>query len=176
MRGTWIFGYGSLIWRPDMLYRRSAKVRTTGWARRFWQGSHDHRGVPGAPGRVVTLVPNVTDWCEGIAYGIDDEYADEVFEQLDFREKNGYAQHWVDMTFPNGRSEKGLVYIATQDNEAFLGPAPTNVIARQIADSIGPSGTNIDYLFELAKALRQLDIFDEHIFDLEKAVKRLATT
>src|SRR5581483_11846825 len=65
----WIFAYGSLIFRPDFpwIERRRAFVR--GWARRFWQGSPDHRGVPEAPGRVVTLVAR-DGFCGGCAYRI----------------------------------------------------------------------------------------------------------
>ena len=66
----WLFGYGSLIWRPasPFVERRPASAR--GYARRFWQGSTDHRGVPEAPGRVVTLLPSAGDRCEGVAYRV----------------------------------------------------------------------------------------------------------
>ena len=89
MTDVWVFGYGSLIWRPDIPYRERRVARVRGWMRRFWQGSHDHRGVPHAPGRVVTLVPEPTGSCEGMAYLIDGSVAESTFAGLDYREKNG---------------------------------------------------------------------------------------
>jgi cation transport regulator ChaC len=70
-RARCIFGYGSLVWRPAFPHveRRAACVR--GWARRFWQGSPDHRGVRDAPGRVLTLVPRPEALCWGVAYRIE---------------------------------------------------------------------------------------------------------
>ncbi|TAL95665.1 MAG: gamma-glutamylcyclotransferase [Rhodanobacter sp.] len=161
---VWLFGYGSLIYKVDFPYieRRPACIRH--WVRRFWQGSHDHRGTPQAPGRVVTLVPQPDAVCIGMAYLITPA----VFAQLDLREKNGYLRCTTEIDFGNGEQAEGLVYIATAENAAFLGPAPEAEIARHIAASSGPSGPNRDYLLQLATALRELDAHDPHVFDVER--------
>lgn len=160
----WVFGYGSLIFKADFPYLERRPARIRGWTRRFWQGSHDHRGTPDAPGRVVTLIPQADAVCEGMAYLISQE----VLDHLDYREKNGYLRTVAAMRFPDGGTAKGLVYIATADNAAFLGPAPEAEIARQIADAIGPSGPNRDYLLRLAQALRELQEHDDHVFAIER--------
>jgi cation transport regulator ChaC len=166
---VWVFGYGSLIWRPDFPFAERRRARIAGWSRRFWQGSHDHRGMPDAPGRVVTLIRDPDMHCDGVAYLI--EHA--VFDHLDHREKNGYAREDVELLFANGAAS-GVAYIAHRDNHAFLGPASADTIAQQIAVSRGPSGSNVEYLYELARALRALDADDSHVFELEARVKSLA--
>jgi len=171
----WLFGYGSLIWRPDIDFIDRRPARIQGWSRRFWQGSHDHRGMPDAPGRVVTLIQDGSATCDGMAYLVDREVADETFSQLDHREKNGYQRHQVSLDFHHtSESAEGVVYIAPIDNFAYLGPAPVAEIAAQIHRSHGPSGRNIEYLLELAEALRALEADDEHVFELEAAVRTLA--
>jgi cation transport regulator ChaC len=161
---VWLFGYGSLIFKSDFPFieRRPASIR--GWTRRFWQGSHDHRGTETAPGRVVTLVPGEGAVCHGMAYLVTPE----EFAHLDHREKNGYLRLPIDIGFDDGGSALGLVYIATHENAAYLGPATEHEIARQIAASQGPSGPNSEYLLELAKALRALGRDDPHVFEIER--------
>ena len=161
---VWLFGYGSLIFKADFpfLERRAASI--AGWTRRFWQGSHDHRGTETAPGRVLTLVRDADAVCAGMAYLITPQ----VFAHLDHREKNGYLRLAIGIDFDGGGSQQGLVYIATEDNAAYLGEAAERDIARQIAAASGPSGRNRDYLLELADALRNLNKDDAHVFAIER--------
>ena len=165
---VWVFGYGSLIWRPDFPFAARKRASVDGWTRRFWQGSHDHRGTPHAPGRVVTLIAEPTARCIGIAYLVEHD----VFDHIDHREKNGYTRHDVALAFDDAHAV-GVMYVAHPDNEAFLGDAPLDAIARQILLSRGPSGANVEYLLELARALRDLDADDAHVFELAARVKSL---
>lgn len=166
---VWLFGYGSLIYKAGFEYLQRRPATITGWARRFWQGSHDHRGTPDAPGRVVTLVPRPGAVCTGMAYLVTPA----VFAYLDHREKNGYLRFATEMTFDEEHGAEGLVYIATEDNAAYLGPAPELEIARQILACHGPSGPNRDYLLDLAAALRALDADDPHVFDIERGLRQV---
>lgn len=170
----WLFGYGSLIWRPDFPYSKKSVAIVDGWVRRFWQGSHDHRGVPEAPGRVVTLLPDTDQQCAGMAFQIEHKDAQEIFTALDYREKNGYERQYAPcLLVEENRTVECMFYIATTSNTAFLGPAPAADMAAHINTSVGPSGSNRDYLLQLAAALRKLDLHDEHVFELEREVLAL---
>jgi len=167
-QSEWIFGYGSLIYKVDFPYIERRVASITGWTRRFWQGSHDHRGTPRAPGRVVTLVPDPGAVCRGMAYRIDPA----VFAHLDHREKNGYERQGVEIALvESGRTVPGTVYFAGEHNPAYLGPADLDDIAAHIAGAHGPSGTNRDYLFGLADALRRIGDSDQHVQALERRVR-----
>lgn len=166
---VWLFGYGSLIYKADFPYLERKPASIAGWTRRFWQGSHDHRGTPEAPGRVVTIVAEPDAICHGMAYLITPQ----VFDHLDHREKNGYLRLATEISFEQGGSAEGLIYIAAEDNQAFLGEASELEIARQIARSSGPSGPNSDYLNHLAAALRELGKTDQHVFAIEQHLATL---
>ena len=164
---VWLFGYGSLIHKVDFPFLNQRTATLHGWVRRFWQGSHDHRGTPSSPGRVLTLVEQPDGHCKGVAYQVTGS----VFDHLDHREKNGYLRLTRPLRFENGDHVDGLVYIAAAGNGAWLGPAPVDEMATQIAQSHGPSGSNRDYLLALAKALAAIGADDPHVFELAARVK-----
>lgn len=176
LSAVWLFGYGSLIYKVDFPYLQAKPAYITGWQRRFWQGSHDHRGTPDAPGRVVTLVEVQGARCVGMAYQVTPD----TFHYLDHREKNGYLRfftplYWLEDPAHEISQEQGVVYIANADNAAYLGPASDNDIVQHIAKSTGPSGPNSEYLLQLAQALRQLKAEDAHVFTLEQMLLQRLT-
>ena len=169
---SWIFGYGSLMWQPAFPYEERRKATLEGWVRRFWQGSIDHRGVPDAPGRVVTLIRDPGGECRGIAYRVTTESLPRVLERLDIREQGGYDRHVVELQLDGGLSAESVLYVANDANPNFLGPARVSEIADQIRRSHGPSGSNLDYLLRLHEALTQMGVVDLHVHEL---VSELAT-
>ncbi len=171
MTDVWVFGYGSLIWRPSFPFVERRRASILGFARRLWQGSDDHRGVPGALGRVVTLVPMDGARCVGVAFRIAANDAESVLAHLDHREKNGYERHSVELFGDHGEVfANGIVFVAGERNENFLGDAPLESIVAQVQTSRGPSGENIEYVIELARALRALDAHDDHIETIAAAL------
>ncbi|KZS90233.1 ChaC-like protein [Sistotremastrum niveocremeum HHB9708] len=178
-----VFGYGSLIFKPPPHTISQVNGFLKGYVRRFAQSSNDHRGTPESLGRVVTLV-SAEDWAEfsaadpfphedivwGVAYTIDPAYAAEVRDYLDYREKNGYTVHHTDVYgFENGVetivAPQAVVYVGRKDNPAFVGSEDLDVLAARIYTSVGPSGKNKDYLYDLEEAVKKLapESYDSHI-------------
>jgi len=164
---VWLFAYGSLIYKVDFPYLDCCDAYIENWERRFWQQSHDHRGTPEKPGRVLTLIPTPGLRCHGRAFLIKPH----TLTQLDLREKNGYLRHRISIHTPS-RATEGLVYIAKPDNPAYQGNSSIDEIAGIIAKSIGPSGRNDEYVFKLCDALRKMRLVDEHVFAVERALRQ----
>ncbi len=167
---TWIFGYGSLIWRPAFPYERSRKAALRGWRRRFWQASPDHRGIPEAPGRVVTLVEDAEAICWGLAFSAPLAQWQAIVAELDHRERNGYTRMPVELEFEDGERITAITYVAGPDNPSFVGPAPVPAMIQQISHAVGPSGSNREYLMRLAEYLHALDIHDDEVHALHAAL------
>ncbi|CAL8316889.1 unnamed protein product [Merluccius merluccius] len=174
----WIFGYGSLVWKPDFKYKRSRVGHIQGYKRRFWHGDNFHRGNDELPGRVVTLMEDDDASTWGVAFEVTGAQVEESLKYLNVREavRGGYATRAVDF-FPDGEEGEdraavtALVYIATEDNPLYLGPASPEEIGAQIAVCCGKTGHNLEYLLRLAEFMRQScpHVDDPHLFAIEAA-------
>ncbi len=167
MSSQWIFGYGSLVWRPAFEYEEKVPAFVEGWSRRFWQASPDHRGTEESPGRVVTLVPSEKERCWGMAYRISKSIADATLASLDHREKAGYERVLARLNLKDGRQvDEVLFYVAAEGNPNFVGERKAEEIVSVIRVAAGPSGSNREYLVKLGEALEAMEVMDEHVQEL----------
>lgn len=94
------------------------------------------------------------------------------------REKDGYTITET-VFYPNDSERSTLncyTYVAHTENPFWAGDAPLHQIAQQIARAHGPSGSNREYLFELANAMRRISpVPDEHLDQLDQLVKDILT-
>ena len=74
-QALWIFGYASLIWRPEFEAVERRQARVHGWHRAFRMRSRINRGTPERPGLVFALMPGGS--CQGGVYRLRDSHADE---------------------------------------------------------------------------------------------------
>ncbi|XP_026811966.1 putative glutathione-specific gamma-glutamylcyclotransferase 2 [Rhopalosiphum maidis] len=154
----WVFGYGSLCWNPGFEFKDSMVGYVEGFSRKFWQGNIAHRGTKEKPGRVATLVEDPQGFVWGKAFLLPDETA---FRYLEMREVylGGYKVHKVDVLSDGAddcrRTVNATVYVATSDNGQWLGEAPVDELATQVATCSGPAGHNAEYVILLARWERQ---------------------
>jgi len=176
----WVFGYGSLIWRPNFSFEERLVGYVEGFKRRFWQGSQYHRGTKERPGRVVTLVEKLNSQVWGIAYRIEGpENIKKALGHLTKREQTlgGYRTEIVNF-YPKETGQgkiviSVLVYYADPENPYFLGGASYDDISNDILLSFGVRGSNIEYLLRLAEFMRKEVVGekDNHLFAIEKTVR-----
>lgn len=128
----------------------------------------------------VTLEPDDGHTCWGVAYRVSGHEAEEIaLSYLEVREKEYDQKAYLDFYFDEDSTEPAisgvLVYIASADkklNKNYLGPAPLEMMAHQIVGAVGPSGPNIEYLFQLETALLEIGCKDSHVTDLANAVRK----
>ena len=168
----WIFGYGSLLFRPDFPFEERRPARIQGFLRRLDQGSPDHRGTPERLGRVATLSRAPEGSVVGAVYRVAERDEEAVLAQLDHREQGGYERLLlVAELLDGGASIAATTWIATPENPYHLGRAELAAMVAQIRGAVGPSGPNVDYVLRLAEALSALGVFDPHIDELARALR-----
>ncbi|MDI1481079.1 gamma-glutamylcyclotransferase [Polyangium sp. y55x31] len=175
---VWIFGYGSLLWRPGFPYVEAKAARVAGLSRRLEQGSPDHRGTPERLGRVATLVPAPGAHVGGLVYALAPAEADAILTALDEREQGGYDRVTVHAELHGEAAAKesattieAITWIARPGNPWHLGPAPFETMVADVLEARGPSGTNVEYVLRLAETLLSLGFEDDHVSSLAEAVR-----
>lgn len=182
-KSLWVFGYGSLCWRPGFRFDKAVVGYVRGFSRKFWQGNSTHRGTTSKPGRVATLIEDDKGCVHGVSFAVSGEAAIPYLQQRECT-LGGYVTHFTTFyplgdssTSSNSQVLRVLVYIATPKNDLWLGDAPPVSIARQIAESRGDSGHNAEYLVRLADFMREHcpQSADEHLFEIEREMRRYVT-
>lgn len=179
MGGAWRQGYVSKYQiTPCCLFHaawQSRNTSTEGWSKSYITITKvTNKTLLVTPS--LALHPHSQERSWGIAYCVQPHNVPNVLAYLDHREKAGYSTKRL--TFhPSTAFEQPftvLVYIATDSNPEYLGPAPMDVLATQVIESRGPSGCNLQYFFELMQATRETttEVHDEHLVDLKAAIRR----
>jgi glutathione-specific gamma-glutamylcyclotransferase len=159
----WVFGYGSLMWRPGFATIERQRATLTGWHRAFCISSTHHRGTMLRPGLVLGLDRGGV--CEGVAYRVAGAVSREVLGYLRARELvNGvYREIRTPVRLADGRVVRALAYIVERAHPSYAGAAPLAIQARMIRGARGLSGDNLDYLVNTVGHLRAAGIRERRL-------------
>ena len=170
---TWVFGYGSLIWRPgfDFVERRLAVL--PGFRRAFCMASIRYRGTPEAPGLVLALDKAEGEACHGVAYRIDDEAAEATVAYLRERELISYAydEEVHPVALEGGGVVEAICYVSNRSHAQYRGGLSLEEQAEVIARSVGPMGPNAEYLHNTVQGLAALGLADPELDRLDALVR-----
>lgn len=172
----WVFGYGSLMWRPDFPYIRSEAARLSGYLRSFCIYSHYYRGTPKKPGLVLGLDPVASAQCEGVAFLIDPADKEAVISYLTERELCGYAYQAKTLPICLRESQtqvNGYCFVADPDHALYAGELDIEKAAEIIMEASGEAGLNRDYLINSVRELEQHGYADASLHGLLKRVEYL---
>jgi cation transport protein ChaC len=166
----WVFGYGSLIWRPGFEYLDMTPAVLRGAHRRLCIYSHRHRGTPQKPGLVFGLVRGGS--CRGVAFEVDAARWDDVHAYLNEREMDSgiYVEVFRQVQLADGRTERALTYVVDETHVQYAGKLDIAEQVRLVQAGIGESGPNPEYVLQTARHLRSLGIRDRNLTEIVEAL------
>jgi len=169
-REIWVFGYGSLIWRPEFAYDRRLPARVFGYHRRLCLRSVLYRGTPEYPGLVAGLDRGGS--CAGVAYRLHKESAPRELERLWEREMfmGSYAPRWLRARpLAGGEPPLALAFVVRDDAPNNGGQLCEAEVVDVLRRACGTRGTSLEYLQHTVAALHAEGLRDPH---LERLLRR----
>lgn len=156
----WVFGYGSLMWRPGFPFAEMAPAHLHGWRRDMCIQSIHYRGTPDVPGLVSGLTPG--GLCKGRAYRIAHYHIEEVVAYLDERElvTDVYLPQHHDVALEDGRQVTARVYVADVEHDQFAGHWSIEEKVIYLLQGTGTEGRSLEYLANIVHQLEDLGIED----------------
>jgi cation transport protein ChaC len=155
----WVFGYASLLWRPEFQAQEQHVCRVWGWHRALKMWSRLNRGSPECPGLVFALLPGGS--CQGVVYRVAQGEADEVLQRLWAREMpmDVYTPCWLPCPTPHG-TVKALAFTLPRSSASFTGPLPAETYRHIFRNASGRFGTTLDYARQTYDSLLAHGIHD----------------
>jgi len=169
----WVFGYGSLMWRPGFAFVEKKPARLDGFSRDMCLTSIHYRGTQDKPGMVCGLSPGGA--CQGLAFKIAPVDVETVVAYLDERELISYIYipRRRPIVLDGGRGAIARVYLPDATHAQFAGHWPDEKKARLIAQGVGSEGTSLDYLANIVAHLTELGIRDERMENLLALARKI---
>ncbi|WP_397420035.1 gamma-glutamylcyclotransferase [Phenylobacterium sp.] len=157
----WVFGYGSLMWRPGFPFEARSPAILYGRRRAFCIYSVHHRGTYERPGLVLGLAPGGA--CRGAAYRVAEADWPETYAYLMEREQptETYIEASRHVRLEDGRRVETLCFLSDTAHPQWAGALSLERQAELIAGATGLSGRNVDYLRDLVAHLEELGVHDE---------------
>jgi cation transport protein ChaC len=167
----WIFGYGSLMWKPGFAFRERTGAFLAGRHRALCVWSRVWRGTEARPGLVLGLDRGGA--CRGIAYRVVEAEAEATLAYLDARERvtEVYHRRTVMLRLADGARVAAETYVVDRTHPQYAGRVAPEEAARIIRDCAGEGGTNLDYLENTLRHLDELGLADGPLHELARAVR-----
>ncbi|MBP5856883.1 gamma-glutamylcyclotransferase [Marivibrio halodurans] len=174
-RAIWVFGYGSLMWRPGFRHLEAAGASLPGYRRSFCIWSEHHRGTRDRRGLVLGLAPVAGGACAGRAFRVDRADWRDIAAYLEERELRGYAYRpaYLPVDLDGGRRVAAHCFVADPEHPHFAGDLDPDRAARIILEARGRSGLNRDYLINTVEALEANGYREPTLKDLLVRVRAL---